>query len=298
MRVQGLSVFHLTARLDRPDIDLCRFDVGSWLWPRLREAFPLALSACLMPNHPHLLTPFSSAAAAVTRLNRLLGQLARRLGIRHLGSAACSTVDSRSKLLRDARYIALNPARGGLSADPMSGLFSTHRDVLGAAYEPWIQADRLASACGRRRAGFVAWYHRYVSADPSVDPRGTPLPRPEPSRALAIHPLATIARAAAAAHRVRPGAIQAKTRVREHFVALALEQGWRDLDQLAAVCRCTTRAVRYMTARVDADSLHAARLCLGDPRLLGDRRPFESRATEPRLDGRSGAVQGRRARSR
>jgi hypothetical protein len=276
--VDGLSVFHISARLDRRDVDLAAFEIGAWLWPRLREAFPRALASCLMPDHPHVVSPLSDPEAARKRLNRLLGQLARRLGVRHLGRASePKRIDDRAKLLRDARYVALNPPRAKLVGDPLCWLFSTHRDVVGAVFDPWIDAERLAAALGRPLPGFVDWYHRYVSSDPGVDIRGTPPPRPMAPTDVPTLPLATIVRAVAAAHRVRPSAIRRATISRRHFVGLAVEHGWRNLDQLASACDCTTRAIRHIVAHADPGALAPARLCLGDARLLVGAPRWEPR---------------------
>jgi REP element-mobilizing transposase RayT len=266
--VHGVPVFHLTARLERRDVDLTDFEVAHWLWPHLRDAFPLTLAACLMPDHPHVVAPLADPDAGRQRLNRLLGQLARRLGVRHLGRASePKRIADRGKLARDLRYVALNPPRAKLCADPLGWLFSTHRDVVGASVDPWIDADRLASALRSRRHAFVAGYHGYVSADPDVHVSGTPLPRPAVGTDVATFPLATIARAVAASLRERPSAIRRTSASRRLFVGLAREQGWRNFEQLAAACACTSRAIRDIVARVDPDALAPARLCLGDARL-------------------------------
>jgi hypothetical protein len=267
MIIDGLRVYHLTATLDRSDVSLCHFDVAQWLWPQLRAAFPAALACCLMPDHPHLLTLARELDEARRALNRVLGALARKLGVRHIGEASPpSLVPNRQKLARDLRYVALNPPRAALVQDPLAWVFSTHRDIVGATVDPWVDARRIARALGRPLAGFVAAYHHYVSADPSVDVAGTALPRPAAPTDIARFPLARIARAAAAATRTRPEQIRDVGLMRELFVHLAREQGWRDLETLARACACSTRTIRRIEARpVDLD---AARLCLGDGRLL------------------------------
>lgn len=210
MLVDGLPVFHLVARVEVKDVSLCAFDVGCWLWERLREAFPFALSVCLMLDHLHLLSPLADPDAARMRLNRLLGHLARRLGVRYVGEAAEPTlVRDRPKLLRELRYVDLNPPRAGLTDDPLAWIFGTHRDVVGASVDPWIDAARLARAVGRSETGFGEWYHAYVSADPSVNVVGSPPPRAVAPRDIPEVPLGRIARAAAAATRSRMEAIRA-----------------------------------------------------------------------------------------
>lgn len=288
MLVAGLPVFHVSARLDRRDVDLSEFEVSSWLWPRLREAFPLALAACLMPDHPHVVSPLDDPEEAQKRLNRLLGQLARRIDVRQLGRASVpQRIEDRPKLLRDVRYVALNPPRARLVDDPLSWLFSTHRDVVGATCDPWVDADRLASALGRPRRGFVEWYHKYVSSDPSVAVDGTRLPTSIAPTDVATRPLATIARAVAAALRVRPSAIRRASAARRHFIALAVEQGWRNVAQLASACDCTERAIRHLIAHRDPTAIDPARLCLNDARLLLGAPRWEANATLRKIRSRA-----------
>jgi hypothetical protein len=201
-------------------------------------------------------------------MNRLLGRLACRLGLRYVGEAAePKRIADTAKLLRDNRYVALNPPCEGLVDDPLSWLFSTHRDVIGATADPWVDADRLARALRRPLRGFVGWYHKYVSSDPSVRVAGTPLPRDAMPSDVGSFPLGTIARAAAAAARARPEAIRESGLVRDLFVGLACEQGWRSSARLADACACTPRAIRKIASRIDADTLAPARRCLGDGRL-------------------------------
>jgi hypothetical protein len=268
VEIDGMRVFHLVARVDRRLVSLVEVETGWWVWERLRAAFPWAIAVCLMPDHPHVVALLEDPEAARRRLNRLLGRLACRLGVRFVGEAAePKEIANHDKLLRELRYVALNPPRARLTDDPLAWTFSTHRDVVGATVDPWIDADRLARVLRRPRRGFVEWYHRYVSADPSVQVSGTSAPRPAAPTDVATHPLATIAAAAAAAVRQRPDAIRRTGIVRDLFVGLAREQGWRAWDVLADACDCTTRAIRFIADRLDPKLLDPARLCLGDPRL-------------------------------
>lgn len=263
------SLVHLVARIERPDVNLCDAQVGPWLWSRLRAAFPDAYGCGLMPDHPHLVAPMADPAAGRTRLNRLLGQLARRLGLPRVGRASePSIIADRDKLLRHLRYVALNPTRAGLTDDPLRWTFSSHRDVLGATASPWVPATRVARALGRPIDGFAAWFHRYVSADPSVAVDGTPPPQPAAPRGLPRYPLSRIAAAAAACLRESIGAIRERGSARVTFIGLALEQGWRHWPALAHACGTTECSVRRAAGRVDPVALAAARLCLADDRLL------------------------------
>jgi hypothetical protein len=64
-----------------------------------------------MPNHIHVLAPCASTAAA------------------------------KRKLARQVRYIVLNPCRDRIVGDPLSWMWSTQRDVMGATVQPWVTRD-------------------------------------------------------------------------------------------------------------------------------------------------------------
>lgn len=259
---------HLTAMMGRDAPSLTRPDVAGWLWPRLRAAFPHAIASLLMPNHPHVLPSAEELAPARARLARLLGQLARQFGVRHAADVAEGVIIREGIVLaRQVRYIVLNPCREGLVRCPLAWMWSSHRDVIGASVDPWITADRLADALGRRRDGFAGWYHGYVSGDPSAAIGGTPLPSAAASTCAAMVGLGEIAAACAAALRVPVAAIREHGRARALFAALARDQGWTDTRLLASLCDCSPLTIRRVRARVDAPALAAARLCLGDPRL-------------------------------
>lgn len=124
-----------------------------------------------MPNHPHVLTP-GDADDARCRLASVLGGLRRSHNpgarIEWQPVSVVGYFDDPVKVARQSRYLHLNPSRAGLVKDPLEWEWSTHRDVLGATTDPWIDAPGLASALERPRDGFERWFHRYVSGDPSV----------------------------------------------------------------------------------------------------------------------------------
>ena len=176
LAIDRKPVVHLTARVARSVGNLDDPEIARWLWARLRAAFPDALAATLMPDHPHVVTPHEDPGAAVVRLHRLLGQLGRKLGLgERAGIAApARVVDSVAELSRQLRYVGLNAPRKGLVECPLAWPWSSHRDAVGAIADPWIPASRLAAALGDGKPRFVERYHAYVSADPSCDVAGTP----------------------------------------------------------------------------------------------------------------------------
>lgn len=269
-----ITWFHLTARLSPAMPELSTDAIGEWLWPRLREAFPGALATTLMPSHPHVLPAITDPGAAIERLTRLLGQLGRRCGVMGRASEVkARAVEDREALLRQLRYIALNPCRARLASCPLAWPWTTHRDVIGASVDPWVSAERLALALGRTPDGFVQWWHGYVSGDPSASVEGTALPVAAIPNEMAWVPLRRIAEAVVSATRSSFAALKMRGLPRALFFALALEQGWTQTRKLAELCRCQPRRVRELAPTVPLCALDAARLCLGDERLRVLPRP-------------------------
>ncbi|MBI4706217.1 MAG: hypothetical protein HY744_34405, partial [Deltaproteobacteria bacterium] len=150
----------------------------------------------------------------------------------------------------------------------------THRDVVGAVVDPWIDADRLAAALGLPARRFAEAHHRYVSASGSVSTASTRFPcRAEPVD-VAVRPLAALAAAAAAATRAAPADIRREGRTRALFLQLAARHGWRSTQRLAAMCEMDPSSVRWnLRQELDAAAVRAAELCLGDQRLLTWQAP-------------------------
>ena len=271
--VPGMPTVQLTARSSA--YPLVHADVRQRTWAALRRRYPAVLAACFMGNHLHLLVEDTDPDQEIA----FLGPCLRALRAWRDLEIEASVASTRTKVRRDLRYIALNPCRARLAADPLEWLWSTHRELVGAVPDPWVD-----HAAVRRLCGPLAEVHRYVSSDPSVQVSGTPLPRPAEPRCAAIHPLASIRRAARVA--CRGGSILRRGSARVLFLHLAHHQGWRARSQLAEVCGMSPQAVGRCWRR-DVDLL-PARLCLGDRRLLEARLPSEpgshrqGRPTSPR----------------
>ena len=263
-----VPVFHITARLRRGSPPLTDSANGPRLWDHLRDAFGDALAACLMPDHPHVASP-GEPAVLRHRMARVLGFYAKRhrLGRGAVEVSVTGPVEDSTKLLRLVRYIDLNAPREGLADDPLAWEWSTHRDVMGSVVDPWVTVDRLARALHRRTTGFADWYHRHVSADPSVAVSGTPSPTPACPATVPHMPLKRIVEAVQAALRCPAEAVRRRGPARHLFVLLANEQGWTDRSRLATVCQCSVRTIGDLMRRPAEAMLPAARLCLGDPRL-------------------------------
>jgi hypothetical protein len=277
-------MIHLTARTVAGLPLLADWDIASALWSFLRRAFPSALAAVLLPNHPHVITDEACPAGARSRFARVLGAVTR-LARTKRGAAVpgwqavpkVETIQDREHLRRLVRYVALNPCRARLARDPLEWPWSTYRDVLGAVVDPWIEADCLARALGGRRQGFAEAFHGYVSGDPSCHVGGTPPPTaPEPSKVARL-PLERFLTAAAAATRSLPAAVESRSCTRLLFVHLATRYGWADPQLLAQVCGVTSQSVTRLLRHPAEDLVKAGALCLGDARLCAAWKPLVKR---------------------
>ncbi|MBI5480546.1 MAG: hypothetical protein HY906_16935 [Deltaproteobacteria bacterium] len=276
---------HLTAH-SVSGIPLAEWPSASRLWRWLRRAFPHALAAVLMPNHPHLILDTPEPERARTTLALILAALGRRDPSPDWSRAAPrwepvprpEEIPDLKHLRRLVRYLALNPCRDRLVRDPLEWEWSTHRDVVGAITDPWISAARLAAAFGAlpvAPAVFAARWHAYVSGDPHCDVNGTPPPRPVKPTEMPRWPLGRIVAAATAATRSLAAAIRGRTLARRLFVQLAWRHGWRHTPTLAQACGVTVQAVGRLRAHPDAELVAAGDMCLGDDRLL--RRRLDAR---------------------
>ena len=278
-------IVHLTAHLQYSSHRLDYHPLASWLWDRLRLAFPTTLAATLMPNHLHLLSIVDSPVTARHRLASVLSGYSRRRwpfgadGAWHRVPDA-EIIPDHHQLRRQVRYVGLNPSRARLAADPLSWLWTTLRDFVGAAVEPWVCPVTLAQALGRRCQGFVAAHHRYVSADPSTDVVGSPLPQPVNAQQMATKSLEDFGFAAVAATRSTYADIKRRSPARNLFLALVRQQKWFDSRQIAEFCGMTRQGIvkHESLGSMSKPELAAGLLCLGDPRLTAYLREYANAA--------------------
>jgi hypothetical protein len=260
---------HLTARATR-----CRPLADPrqawWLWHALRNGWPTALAACLMPDHLHLLIAALAPQAERMRRARVVGAFSRRIASAGWQVAAPEPIRSVAHAWRSVRYLHLNPCRAKLTDDPLAWFWSTHRGMLGAEHRPWVTADHLARALGSSPIGFAQRLHAFVSGDPSVHPNGTPPPLAAPRRSCPDVALSSVVAAAHAATEGSP-----PWAYRRAAVLLAAHQGWSDTDAIARAVGISARSARRMVGVSAPEMLAAAALCLGDERL---------RRTAPRHD--------------
>lgn len=119
---------------------------------------------CLMTNHFHLVvevrsTPLSMLMHAL--LNRFAKYINRFQGYRgHLFSGRfwSKGCDSDAYALAMVSYIHLNPCRAGITPDPETYPWSSHRVYLGTSRVPWISTrllDLFSADPGRAREAYA-----------------------------------------------------------------------------------------------------------------------------------------------
>lgn len=260
---------HWTVRSCTPHQPFLDFEVARWTWTALHHRFPAAVSAVLMPNHLHLILPSEGSQKALRTLSGILGGVSKKQGISHLWQPIPppSPVPDVHHLRRQIRYVALNPCRKRLCRDPLEWVWSSYRDLMGAAADNWIDLGRTSSALSDRRSDFRVRFHNYVSGDPAVQVSGTPIPRAAESTPFAAQSILDILSASAAALRLHPRDVERRTKLRPLFIHLAARQGWNRPAVLGEICDLTPRAVQYILNASAPAGLDAAALCLGDPRL-------------------------------
>ncbi len=257
-----LMFWHLTARTLLGSKPFRSPDVGWWFWRRMRETFPCAMAACLMPNHPHVLAE-GDPAVLHGRMRGLMSGLTRRLGEHKLWESAPDPTPIRNaaQLERHVKYVHLNPCRAGLAEDPLSWAWTTHRGLIGAEVDPWVTVARLAPRVHKPIDGYREALHAYVCNDSKVAASRRHFPTLAPRGIAASTPLPLIARAAAS---VTPWATGAERR--SVAVALARHQGWRQSNVIAAALDCSAKSV-VRAGVIEDGALRAAVLALGSPLL-------------------------------
>jgi hypothetical protein len=269
---------HWVARSVSPQEPFINFQLARWLWTRFGNVFPDLIAAVLMPNHFHLITPIQSsqdAAQQMRKLCGLMGKTSQLTQMRRLWQpiSAPVAISDRHHLRRQIRYVALNPCRKGLCADPLEWVWSTYRDLVGATTERPKLAACLAQILGEgggSEQSFLVRFHAYVSGDPSVSVIGSPFPQLAIPKGWASESIETILSASAASLRRLPGDVQKGGALRRLFVRFCFRHGWNQPALIAEICGMSVRNVYCILSQQPPplDVIRAADLCLGDRRLI------------------------------
>lgn len=178
------GIYHVTARGNRrQEIFRDESDYGQFL------AFLADVVArhgwtchayCLMPNHYHLVleTPKDDLSVGMHRLNSLYAMWFNyRHGLDgHLFQGRFHSVllHSNWHLIELARYVALNPVRGGVCAHPSAWRWSSYRAMVGTARQPSFLAPTwLLAQFGRTRREAREAFRTFVASAPARPPPRT-----------------------------------------------------------------------------------------------------------------------------
>jgi hypothetical protein len=174
---QPMNIYHCVARAQFGQRPFLNRSHNRDLWRRLVRVFPGGAACVLMPNHIHLLTEGNSLTLN-RRLARVLSFWCKRHGYVGMDPLPKPVlIPDQFHLLRQIRYVHLNPCRASLCDDPLRWEWSTHRDWVGAVVTPWPDRMRWAHLWKWAESEVSARMHGYVSADPSVSVSGTPAPK-------------------------------------------------------------------------------------------------------------------------
>lgn len=242
---------HLVASTRGRDRSLIWPERAGWLWGRLRDGFPDALSCLVMPDHLHLVTP----PGGRPRLRRILASFTVRFGVR-FDVLDPEPANSPAIAGRAIRYGLFNPVRGGLTDDPWEWPWSTLRDLVGAAVPVWTPLSRVASTLGLSPSAALRGLTRLADHRPR-------LPKPVRVAAMSIDAVCGAVRSAL---RLTRGDELTKPLPRKLIVQACFEVGSPSPGALAARLGCSVRSIhRDRTPR--QVELDAVLLCLSDDRL-------------------------------
>ncbi|OFZ81846.1 MAG: hypothetical protein A2583_10580 [Bdellovibrionales bacterium RIFOXYD1_FULL_53_11] len=232
--------------------------------------FPEHVAAVVMPNHFHILLPEEAKSENIPqKMGAFIATISKQKRLEKLWQKipAPALIPDHYHLRRQVRYLALNPCRKGLCADPLEWLWSSYREAMGAAVVSKDFGGRLAQSLRLSHAGFRVRFHSYVSGDPSVKVAGTPPPIPASPHVWAEHSITEVLRASAAALRLHPSEVRHRGPLRILFVHMAKRHGWGRIKLLAEFCKITSCAVIKILHYSSPEGIDAADLCLGDVRL-------------------------------
>jgi len=279
-----MPIVHLVARARPRKLNLIESGLAARIWKCSRNAFPDALASTVMPTHAHLMSEEEDPDEARVRFAHALGCAVRGQG-QHTWEPLPppDVLRGITQIRNNLGYVSVNPCRWGLTSDPVEWLWCTHRDVIGAASDPWVTPERLARVLSEPIAGFEERYHRFVSTDRSVSERGTPLPRlmRPGSGGYPRIGIEDIQLAVASVTRGNIEDIRRRGPARQLFLAASQELGWTSLDVLAAACGVHRRSAT-LSSPDPGDAIDAVLLCVSDERLLRHaRQQLKSPAKAP-----------------
>jgi putative transposase len=172
------GIYHVTARGNRRQVifedDRDRRTFLSLLRRVVARRRWVCHAYCLMPNHVHLVlqTPMADLSAGIQALcGRYAEAFNRRYELDgHLfqGRFHAVAVESDWHLLELARYLALNPVKGGLCSAPADWPWSSYRALAGRQSAPgFLAVERLLGLFGTEPVRRCAAFRAFVQDAPS-----------------------------------------------------------------------------------------------------------------------------------
>lgn len=208
------------------------------LWAILKKHFPISYAAVIMPDHAHWIcaTPIQN----LYPLHRSLIPIQRKWAFKFESIQNPEAVRNHKHLLRQIRYVHLNPCRDGLCKDPLEWEWSTHWDILGLIKDPWVPSKTLFKTLKVKED--AVWFHQYVSSDPSVRIDGSPpLEIPQIDTDIGMRDLIT---AVAFSHRAAANTLFKKQGLRAPVIQAARTLNRASTAQLSNILGITQRAVQ------------------------------------------------------
>lgn len=128
-------------------------------------------SYCLMNNHIHLVVqvgevPLSRVMQNLAfRYTRWMNWRNQRTGHLFQGRYKAILVDEDSYLMQLVAYLHLNPVRAGITSDPQSYRWSSHRAYLGLECIPWLSSDAVLSRLSRKMSAARKLFADFVQGE-------------------------------------------------------------------------------------------------------------------------------------
>ncbi|MBI2711338.1 MAG: hypothetical protein HYX41_00550 [Bdellovibrio sp.] len=240
--MQAIHLVFRAANFQKPLIDREHY---VFLWNALCSRLKSCIALALMPNHGHLLVYGNQKSQALRSIRLSQFEFNRRYPTLWEPVPEPQLIPDQKHLLRQIRYVHLNPCRSRLTEDPLDWEFSTHRDYLGycagSITVPTIRSLGISSA---------ERFHEFVSADSTTQTTGTPLPKNVlPKDGFPLVSLHRVADLALTLTRRDPNSLKKKGLPRHLFYALANAAGYDNLAQIGRFLGVTPQSICNLKSR-------------------------------------------------
>jgi REP element-mobilizing transposase RayT len=267
-----MNSYHFVARTRFHHPIFKKTSLSRFMWNELRTQFPKAHAAVIMPNHIHLLAPSEDPQKSLKQINDLLkrASIKFKLGINTWEAPPSPILIPDSKhLLRQIRYVHLNPCRARLTQDLLEWEFSTHREALGLRLKLWPGIQSTLLSLGYQSRKDLERFHEYVSSDPSTKVSGTNLPRTTGSHVVSEWSMKNIVEAVRAAHQVDQKISDWPPTTKKDLVWMLMDQGYDQTKVIKEVLNYgRTQIWKFKNSDPPSDrSMRILRVYVADERL-------------------------------